>query len=91
MSVGINVKLNDDIYRAAARYFGKGKGKLNRNAFINQAIAFFVKAHERRRLAAAFKRASLADQKDPVLQAELHEFDGLIADGLPGHPYDAPR
>jgi len=91
MSVGINVKLNDDIYKAAARYFGKGKGKLNRNAFINQAIAFFVKAHERRQLAAAFKRASLADQKDPVLQAELHEFDSLIADGLPGHPYDAPR
>jgi hypothetical protein len=91
VSIGINVKLNDDIYKAAARYFGKGKGKLNRNAFINQAIAFFVKAHERRQLAAAFKRASLADRKDPILQAELHEFDNLIADGLSGHPYDASR
>ena len=56
MSVGINVNLNDDNYKAAA-----------------------------------FKRASLADRKDPVLQAELREFDSLIADGLPGHPYDAPR
>ena len=75
MSIGINVKINDDIYKAAARYFGKGRGKLNRNAFINQALAFFVRVNDRRKLAAEFKRASLADQKDPKLQAELREWE----------------
>ena len=91
MSVGINVKINDDIYKAASRYFGKGRGKLNRNAFINAALAWFTKANDRRRLATEFKKASLADRKDPVLQAELREWDSLVTDGLDRHPYDASR
>jgi hypothetical protein len=75
MSIGINVKINDNIYKEASRYFGKGRGKLNRNAFINQALAFFVRVNDRRKLAAEFKRASLADQKDPKLQAERREWE----------------
>jgi len=75
MSIGINVKINDTLYKEASRYFGKGRGKLNRNAFINQALAFFVRAHDRRQLAAQFKRASQADQKDPKLQAERREWE----------------
>jgi len=75
MSIGINVKINNDLYKEASRYFGKGRGKLNRNAFINQAISFFVRVNDRRKLAAQFKRASLADQKDPKLQAERREWE----------------
>lgn len=87
MSIGINVKINDDIYKAAARYFGNGRGKMNRNAFINQAIAFFVRIHDRRKLAAEFKRASLADQKDPKLQAELRQWERIsLTDLEKTHP-----
>src|SRR5256885_15976399 len=75
MSIGINVKINDEVYRAAARYFGKGRGKLNRNAFINQALAFFVRVNDRRKLARDFKQASLADQQDTKLQAERREME----------------
>ena len=89
MSIGINVKINDNIYKEASRYFGKGRGKLNRNAFINQAIAFFVRINDRRSLAAEFKRASLADQKDPKLQAELREWERASLTDLGKLPLDA--
>jgi len=74
MSMSINVKIQDDVYRRISPYFGKGRGKMNRNAFINEALAFFARLNERRRLVKEFRRASMADRKDPKLQAELREL-----------------
>jgi hypothetical protein len=78
--MSINVKIQDDIYRRIAPYFGRGRGKINRNAFINEALAFFARMKERRRLAEEFRRASMSDRKDPKLQAELRELDRASAE-----------
>jgi len=75
MSMSVNVKIHDQIYREISPFFGKGPGKLNRNAFINQALHFFTRMKKRRQLAEAFRRDSLADRKDPVLQAELRALE----------------
>jgi len=80
MSMSINVKIQDDIYRRISPYFGKGRGKINRNAFINEALAFFARLKERRHLAEEFRRASMADRKDPKLQADLRELDRASAE-----------
>lgn len=82
MSMSINVKIQDDVYRTISPYFGKGPGKLNRNAFINEALAFFGRMKARRQLAEAFRRASLADRKDKKLQAELRSYERGAMDDI---------
>ena len=70
--------MNEELYREAARFFGKGK-TFNRNSFINRAVEFFVQANARRKLADEFKRASLAQRNDPKVMAEIRpDFREII-------------
>lgn len=87
MSVNFSVKMNEQLYRDATRFFGKGK-VLNRNSFINRAVEFFVQANARRKLADEFKRASLAQRSDPKVMAEIREWEQTAAaDNLHRFPY----
>ena len=73
MSKTLTVKLKDEIYSQAEKL--RPKAKLNRNAYINEAV---------RRLNAAFARQDLADQfrmesqmvRDPSMEV-LSDFETL--------------
>lgn len=79
MSKLLSVKLEDEVFRATEKILRGSKLPLSRNSYINRAVRFFNRLHERRRLRAELQRESALVREGSL--AVLAEFEGLSDPG----------
>lgn len=78
MSKPLSVKMDDDVFRDADRIVKRTH--TNRNAYINKAVRFMNKLHERRLLSERY-RTDAAEVRNSSAEV-LKEFESFLDEGL---------
>lgn len=78
MSKPLSVKMDDAVFRDADRIVKRIH--TNRNAYINKAVRFMNKLHERKLMSEQYRSDSLEAQASS--REVLKEFDSFLDEGL---------